>query len=158
MRMPFTSSTRRPNSRLGGVSLVRVRLWLAMLGLAALPMLGVIFIVDTFTPEEPAAATDRRGWQTSVAVADLSAREQAVEQRVLGVAADPEVLDLVDGISGTTERESASRVLASIEGSEPGLVSGACITRSLDSSRVNLLPSASSNSAAASPSSPARCA
>ncbi len=62
--MRFTSplsDRRRTRSRLfEGTGLIRMRLWLAMLGLTVLPMVGAIFIVNTLTPEAPIAAEDRR--------------------------------------------------------------------------------------------------
>jgi diguanylate cyclase (GGDEF)-like protein len=117
-----------------------------MLGLAVLPMIGVIFLVNSFTPQEPPAASDRRSWQTSTAAAELTAREGAVEARLLGVAADSEVHRLVDGISGSAERTVAARALASIEGADGGLITGACLTRTIDNSHVQLRASTSSRS------------
>jgi hypothetical protein len=60
---------------------MRVRLWLAMLGLAVLPMVGVIVLTNTITSEEQLGASEHRAWQTSAAAADLTARLQALETR-----------------------------------------------------------------------------
>jgi diguanylate cyclase (GGDEF)-like protein len=107
-----------------------------MLGLAVLPMVGVILIINMLTPEASPTAEDRRDWETSTAAIELLSQEQAVENRLLGVAADSEVRRLVDGISGSSERGIAARALSSVSGAERGLVHGACITRTLDGSRV----------------------
>ena len=118
-----------------------------MLGLAVLPMVGAILIVNQFTADEPAVADERRTWQTTTAAVDLIDREQAVENRLLGVAADSELQKLVDGISGSAERDVAARVVASLEHGDRGLVTGACITRTLDSSRVQLMSGTTSAAA-----------
>ena len=107
-----------------------------MLGLAVLPMVGVIFLINSLTSEEPLAAVDRHAWETSTAAADLSAAERELETRLLGVAADDEVHRLVDGISGSAERSIAASVVTAIAGGDRDLVGGACITRTLDGSRV----------------------
>jgi len=151
MRLPNVTPNRRSRFRfLDGARLIRVRLWLAMLGLAVLPMVGAIFIVNSLTPEEPMAAEDRRGWETASAAADLSAAEREVEARLLAVAADNELRRLVDGISGSTERGLATRAISALESGNHGLVQGACITRTQDGSRVRFdVPTGSSNGTAA---------
>jgi len=139
MRLPRLSTQRRSHPRTqGGTRLIRVRLWLAMLGLAVLPMVGVIFLINSLAPAEPAAAQDRHAWDTATAAADLTATQGAVEARVLGVAADAEMRKLVSGISGSTDRSIAARAIASIENGNRGLVQGACITRTLDGVHVPL--------------------
>lgn len=139
MRLPHVFAPRRSRTRfLGGTSLIRVRLWLAMLGLAVLPMVGVIFIINSLTPEEPLAAEDRHTWETAAAAADLSAAEHQIEARLLAVAADGEVRKLVDGVSGTAERGVATRVVSTMESGDRGLIQGVCLVRSQDGSKVVL--------------------
>ncbi len=119
-----------------------------MLGLALLPMVGVFLIVQTFTPDELPSADNSRVWETATAAADLTSREQELEARIHGAAAEPEVHRLADGISGSSERSAAMRVVSALDGPDRGLVTGACITRSLDGARIRLAESATSRSAA----------
>jgi diguanylate cyclase (GGDEF)-like protein len=139
MRLLARPRQGRPRYRLGdGTSLVRLRLWMALLGLALVPMLGVILLGSTFGGGADEHVSDQRAWETASAAADLSAREVSIETRLLGVAADPDLLRLVDGIGGSGERQIVTRALAGLTGPDPGLVRGACITRTLDGSRVQL--------------------
>ena len=140
MRLPTRPIARRPHPRiLRGPGLIRIRLWFAMLGLAVLPMVGVILIINTFTPDAP-PRTDRNAWETASAAAALQEAERDVQARLLGVAADSGVQRLVDGISGSGDRAAADSVLAAIGGRNRGLVTRACITRTLDGSTVDLSP------------------
>ena len=140
MRLPIRPNTRRPHTRiLRGSGLIRIRLWFAMLGLAVLPMVGVILIINTFTPDAP-PRTDGNAWETASAAAALQEAERDVHARLLGVAADSEVQRLVDGLSGSSDRAIADSVLADIGGRSSGLVTRACITRTLDGSTVDLSP------------------
>ena len=113
-------------------------------------MVGAIFLIGSLTAEEPLAAEDRHAWETSTGAADLSAAERELETRLLGVAADDEVHRLVDGISGSAERSIAASVVTAIAGGDRDLVEGACITRTLDGSRV-AFSGGSGTSACASP-------
>lgn len=137
MRLPTRPATGRSRSRfLYGQRLIRIRLWLAMLGLAILPMVGVLLIVTSLAPKQ-APADDRHAWETATAAAALTEAEHGVEARLLGAAAASDVQGLVDGVS-SSERTSASALVAAIEGNHPGLVESACITRTLDGSQVEL--------------------
>jgi diguanylate cyclase (GGDEF)-like protein len=151
MRLPFVSKSRRPSSRsLRSTSLIRIRLWLAMIGLAVLPMVGAIFIINLLTPEESTPAQDRHTWETAVAAAELAAAERELEARLLAVAADAEVRRLVDGVSNENERAAASRALAVLEAGDRGLIEGICLIRSQDDSRVAIdVPGGSSSGTSA---------
>ncbi|HZW01055.1 MAG TPA: bifunctional diguanylate cyclase/phosphodiesterase, partial [Candidatus Deferrimicrobium sp.] len=139
MRTPRLVTTRRPRVRLwNGSRLIRVRLWLAMLGLAVLPMVGVILLTNALRPEGDSTTAERRAWQTSTAAADLVARVGELETSVLGVAADPELPQLADGVDGAEERQVAARALASLGIGDESLVRGACITRVSDPAGVSL--------------------
>ncbi len=114
-----------------------------MLGLAVLPMVGAIAIINVLAPEA-APDAERTAWETSTAAAALTAAEADVQARVLGVAAGQDVQHLVDGI-GSSERSVAATLVAAVEGANRGLVESACITRTLDGSRVDLLMATSSS-------------
>jgi diguanylate cyclase (GGDEF)-like protein len=142
MRLPTRPTTRRSRSRfLRGPGLIRIRLWLAMLGLAVLPMVGVILIINLLAPQASPAG-DRRAWDTAAAAAALSEAERALESRLLGVATGPEVQRLVDGVDGSAERSIVSSLVTAIEGPTRGLLKSACITRLLDGSQVDLVATA----------------
>jgi len=139
MRTPRLVTTRRPRVRLwNGSRLIRVRLWLAMLGLAVLPMVGVILLTNALRSEGDSTTAERRAWQTSMAAADLTARVGELETNVLGVAADPELPQLADGVDGAEERQVAARVLAALGVGDESLVRSACITRASDPAGVPL--------------------
>ncbi len=114
-----------------------------MLGLAVLPMLGAIAIINALAPE-PSPVAERTAWETSTAAAALTAAEADVQARVLGAAAGPEAQHLVDGI-GSDERSVAASLVAAVEGAKRGLVESACLTRTLDGSRVDLLIASASS-------------
>src|SRR5262245_13186005 len=106
MRLPRPLTDRRSRSRLtNGTGLVRLRLWLAMLGLAILPMLGVVLLASAIPPAEPPVDDPSQALATATAAAELMARERDIETRLLGAAADPAVGRLLDGVSGQTERQ-----------------------------------------------------
>ena len=151
MRLPDLMHSRRSRSRfLNGAGLVRVRLWLAMLGLAVVPMVGAILIINVLTPEAPLVAEDRHAWETAAAAADLSAAERALEARLLAVAADDDLPRLVDGISGTAERATATKAVSMLEMGDSGLIEGICITRTLDGGQVLIdVPAGSTSGTAA---------
>jgi len=137
MRAP-TVTQRRPGSRrFGGARLIRIRLWLAMLGLAVLPMVGVIVLMNVLTPDEP-VRVDRQVWETSSAAADLAAAERALEARLLAVAADADLRQLVDGVSGAAEHATATKALSMLEMGDTGLIQGLCLTRAMDDYQVVL--------------------
>ena len=137
MRLPNLHAPRRPASRfLGSARLIRVRLWLAMLGLAVLPMVGVIYLIGSFTADEPVVAADLHAWETAEAAADLAAAEGAIEARLLAVAADADVRKLVDGVNGNAERATATKAISMLEMGDRGLLEGLCITRALDGTKV----------------------
>lgn len=117
---------------------MRVRLWMAMLGLAVLPMLGVIVLTGTITATPAQGIPERSAWQTSTAAADLTARLQAFETRLSGVATDAALHRLVDGISGTDERQVATATLAALADADKTVVVGACLVRAGDASGVPL--------------------
>jgi diguanylate cyclase (GGDEF)-like protein len=100
-----------------------------MLGLAILPMLGVILLTNTFQPEADTRTAERRAWETASAAADLTARLAGIETRLLGTAADPRLQQLVDGVSGAAERTTASEILAGLAGGDAALIDAACLTR-----------------------------
>lgn len=117
---------------------MRVRLWMAMLGLAVLPMVGVIALTNLFTEEPARGVPERHAWQTSTAAADLTARLQELETRLSGVATDPGLHRLVDGVSGTEERQASAAALAALVEQDETVVVGACLTRASDASAVQL--------------------
>ena len=126
MRLPHLRPTRRPTSRfLGSARLIRIRLWLAMLGLAVLPMVGVILLMGALRTEEPPSTAGLHAWETADAAADLTAAERALEARLLAVAADADLRKLVDGVSGTSERATATKVVSMLEMGDDGLIEGA---------------------------------
>ncbi len=114
-----------------------------MLGLAVLPMIGAIAIINALAPEA-APGAERTAWETSTAAAALTAVESDVQARVLGVAAGQDVQRLVDGI-GSSERSAAASLVASLEGANRGLVESACLTRTLDGTHVDLLTGSASS-------------
>ena len=107
-----------------------------MLGLAVLPMVGVIYLIGSFTADEPVVAADLHAWETAEAAADLAAAEGAIEARLLAVAADADVRKLVDGVNGNAERATATKAISMLEMGDRGLIEGLCITRSLDGTKV----------------------
>ena len=145
MRLLNLATQRRSRSRfLGSARLIRARLWLAMLGLAVLPMVGVILLSNYFTPEPPTLAVDPQAQETAAAAGDLTAAERDIETRLLAVAADVDMRKLVDGIAGNAERATATKAIAMLEMGHRGLIEGICITRALDGSQVPIsVPSGS---------------
>ncbi len=151
MRLPNVQASRRSRRRfLGDARLVRVRLWLAMLGLAVLPMVGAIYLVGSFTTEEPPSGADLHAFETAAAAADLSAAQADVEARLLAVAADVDLRKLVDGVGGANERATVTKAISMLEMGDKGLIEGLCITRALDGSQVPInVPAGSSTGTAA---------
>jgi len=150
MRLPKLADHRRHRSRFfGNARLIRLRLWLAMLGLAVVPMVGSILIINTLGPDEPAVTTDDHAWQTAMAAAELTAAEREVEARLLAVAADDDVRKLVDGVGGAAERATVTKVVSMLEMGDRSLIEGLCLVRSLDRSQVIIDVSAGSSSGAA---------
>ncbi len=113
-----------------------------MLGLAVLPMVGVILLTNALRPEGDSTTAERRAWQTSTAAADLTARVGELETSVLGVAADPELPQLADGVDGAEERQVAARALVALGVGDESLIQAACITRASDPAGVPLTGSA----------------
>ena len=99
-----------------------------MLGLAVLPMLGVILISNTLRPVPDGTTAERRTWETAAAAAQLTAVVGDLETRLLGVAADPGLPLLIDGLDGADERQVAAEALASLRAGDDELVLGACVT------------------------------
>src|SRR3989304_4887233 len=98
MRVSIPSKHGRPRSRLaGGPGLVRLRLWTAMLGLAILPVLGVIVLGATIGRSTNDRAATQRMWQPSEVAADLLDARQAVGTRLVGAAAAPGPPPLLGG-------------------------------------------------------------
>ena len=115
MRVPTGHAPRRHRTGLlGGSRLIRIRLWLAMLGLAVLPMVGVIYLIGSFSEREAPASSDPRAFQTAASAADLAASEQAIEQRLMDVAADADVRRLVDGFYDLMDADPAYAVLRAL--------------------------------------------
>ena len=140
MHMPTRPNLLRSRARLrGGAGLIRARIWLAMLGLAVVPMLGTILLTTTFAQRPTAAASDRQAWETASAAGDLGARLERVESRLLGMAADTTLRSLLDGVDGTEERELAAQALTTLEDGADGLVVAACLVRSAADAGVSLL-------------------
>ena len=109
-----------------------------MLGLAVLPMVGVILLTNALRPEGDSTTAERRAWQTATAAAELTASVGELEASVLGIAADLELPQLADGVEGAEERQVAARVLAALGVGDASLVRGACITRASDPAGVPL--------------------
>jgi diguanylate cyclase (GGDEF)-like protein len=151
MRLPDLSKQRRSSTRFPAAArVVRIRLWLAMLGLAVVPMIGAILIINTLAPEEPPTAEQRYGWETAAGAADLAAAKRDVEARLLAVAADNDVRRLVDGVDGAAERATATKAISMMEMGDRGLIEGLCMTRSLDGSQVVIdVPAGTSSGTAA---------
>jgi diguanylate cyclase (GGDEF)-like protein len=74
----------------------------------------------------------------SATAADLMVREQAIEARLMAVAADGEIERLTDGVAGRTEQEIAGSALAVLRGTDGDLISGACLTRVADGRTTTL--------------------
>ena len=151
MRLPTILDQRRHKSRfVGNARLTRARLWLAMLGLAILPMLGVILITNAFSPKEAVPAPDGHAWETAAAAAELTAAEKDIEARLLAVAGDADIRKLVDGVDGAGELATATKAVSMLEMGDRGVIEGVCLTRSLDGSQVVIdVPAGSSSAAAA---------
>lgn len=109
-----------------------------MLGLAVIPMVGVVMLNNTLAPEPDHSVRSQRSWATAAAAAALGDQQRLIETRLLGVVADPDLHRLVDGVSGADERQTATRLVAAIEGTDRGLVRGVCLTRAADGGRVYL--------------------
>ncbi|MEX1297250.1 MAG: diguanylate cyclase, partial [Candidatus Limnocylindrales bacterium] len=130
--------------------MIRVRLWLAMLGLAVLPMVGVIYLTGALAAEEPPSGADLHAFETAAAAADLAAAEKAIETRLLAVAADADLRRLVDGVSSAAERATATKAISMLEMGDEGLIEGLCLTRTLDRSQVPIsVPSGTSTGTSA---------
>jgi diguanylate cyclase (GGDEF)-like protein len=110
---------------------------MAMLGLAVLPMVGVILIYRQVAPTAPLPAEDRHQWETASAAAELLAAEQGLEARLVATAANSDARQLVDGVS-PAEREAAVGVANLLAAGDRGLVTGLCLVRSLDSTTVRI--------------------
>jgi diguanylate cyclase (GGDEF)-like protein len=128
-----------------------MRLWLAMLGLALLPMLGVMLLTATLQPDADTQTAGRRAWETGAAANDLATRMSELETRLLRSAADPELPLLADGISGAAERAIAGRILDALAGGDRALVVGGCLTRLSDRASVYLAPTATTGAIAGTP-------
>jgi diguanylate cyclase (GGDEF)-like protein len=149
MRSATLASLRRPRPGLRiGVNLVRVRLWVAMLGLAILPMVGVILLTNIFSPRAPATPGEQRNWETASASADLTARLDDLEASLLGAAARPELGRLLDGIDGTDDREVVTLTLATLGAGDAPLVD-ACLSRASDGFGISLVSAAGATGASA---------
>ena len=145
MRPLTLAKLRRPRSGLRiGVNLIRARLWLAMLGLAVLPMLGVIVLTNVFASRTQATASEERTWETASAAADLTARLTDLETRLLGAAARPDLPRLLDGVDGTEERQAASLTMTALGAAGAGLLVDGCLTRASDGYGVSLAAAAAS--------------
>ena len=121
-----------------------------MLGLAVLPMVGVVLLMGALKTEDPPSTADLHAWETAEAAADLTAAEGALEARLLAVAADADLRKLVDGVSGTSERATATKAIAMLEMGDDGLIEGLCITRTIDGSQVVIdVPGGASSGSAA---------
>jgi diguanylate cyclase (GGDEF)-like protein len=145
MRLPTVTPRRQRSRLLGGARLIRVRLWLAMLGLAVLPMVGVIVLMNTLE-RDASTAPDTQAWETAAAAADLAAAERSLEARLLAVAADPDMRRLVDGVDSDEERATATKALSMLGMGDAGLIQGLCLTRAVDTYHVVLaVPGGSSS-------------
>jgi diguanylate cyclase (GGDEF)-like protein len=109
-----------------------------MLGLAVLPMVGVILLTNTLRPTPDSTTSERRAWQTATAAAELTAVVGELENRFLGIAADPALMPLVDGVDGTAERQVAAAAMAALRAGDDQLIQGACITRTSVAGGVTL--------------------
>jgi diguanylate cyclase (GGDEF)-like protein len=119
-----------------------------MLGLAVLPMVGVIYLTGALTGDDPPSGADLHGWETSAGAADLAAAEKVVESRLLAVAADTDVRKLVDGVDGTDDRAIVTKLVSMLEMGDEGLIESLCITRLLDGVTVPIsVPGSSSTGA-----------
>jgi diguanylate cyclase (GGDEF)-like protein len=116
-----------------------------MLGLAVLPMIGVILIINLLSPQASPAG-DRKAWDTATAAVALSDAERAVEASFLLAAADSELQRLVDGVDSSAERGVVTSIVDAIEGSSRGLLKRACLTRTLDGAQVELLETGTTSS------------
>ena len=150
MRLPHPTNLRRFRSGpTGDTRFIRIRLWLAMLGLAVVPMLGTIVIIDRLSTDEPTPA-ERYGWQTATGAADLIAAQSELEARLLAVAADERARRLVDGVDNPADRAAAAQVVSTLDLGNRGLIEAICLTRSLDGSQVLLdVPAGSSSGSTA---------
>jgi diguanylate cyclase (GGDEF)-like protein len=143
MRSATLASLRRPRPGLRiGVNLIRARLWVAMLGLAILPMVGVILLTNVFSPRVPANPGEQRSWETATGAADLTARLNDLETLLLGAAARPELARLLDGVDGIDERELVTLTLATLRDGGKAPLVDACLTRGSDGYGVSLVASA----------------
>ncbi len=115
-----------------------------MLGLAVLPMVGVILIINLLD-SQPSPAANRNAWQTATAAAALSDAERAVEASFLAAAADTEVQPLADGVDSSAERSVVTALVAAIEGPNRGLLKSACIARAFDGAEVDLVADAAAS-------------
>ncbi len=109
-----------------------------MLGLAILPMLGVLLLTNALRPEADTRTGERRDWQTAIAAADLTQRLAGLEDRLLAVAADPALQQLTDGVSGSAERQVAATALAALAGGDEAVIQLACLTRASTATGIAL--------------------
>ncbi len=118
---------------------VRWRLWAAMLTLALVPtMAGIYLTTSQLSAPDPALEAERAR-ETSESAAGLLARESAIEARLLVAANDPALTRLANGIEGSTDKETATRILRGLRAGDASVVKGACIVRSSDGTRIPLV-------------------
>jgi diguanylate cyclase (GGDEF)-like protein len=120
-----------------GYRSVRWRLWAAMLALAP-TLAGIYLVSSSLSLPEPVMSTARAVEATESAAA-LMSHEQAIEARLLAVAADPAMTQLAKGIAGSSDKRQAARLLRALRAGDGAVVRSACIVRSSDGKRIPLV-------------------
>jgi diguanylate cyclase (GGDEF)-like protein len=114
-------------------------------------MLGVVLLASAIPSAEADANDARLTWATATAATELMARERDIEARLLGVAADPAIGRLLDGVSGQSERQAADRLVTALRGADGSVVRGVCLaTDDGDVTRIGGVASDSSGAGCAS--------
>jgi diguanylate cyclase (GGDEF)-like protein len=112
--------------------------WSAVLTLTLVPTLAALYLAVALLSQPTSTLAAERVRDSSQAAADLLAREQAIETRLLVAAADPGIAKVANGIAGATDREHAARLLRGLRGADGAAIVDACIVRASDGSRTLL--------------------
>jgi len=116
----------------------RWRLWIAMLALALVPSMAGIYLTSTVLGAPDPELAAERAEQTSEIAAEMRAQEAAIEARLLVAAMDPGLARLADGIDGSAETDTAEHIVRTVSDGHASVVTGVCLVRASDGTRVPL--------------------
>jgi diguanylate cyclase (GGDEF)-like protein len=108
-----------------------VRRSLALLALVLVPTASGVWIA-TLSDDHDGPFVAQQARTASADAASLMLHEQAIEARLVAVAADGDLERLADGVTGRAEQEIAGMAAAQLRGTDGSIVSGACMTRVAD--------------------------